>query len=412
MRQLRLGTARRGAGGPHSARVSMMRLAIGALAALFALVAIGVGAAAAQGDFYQPSAAEIPGPPGTIIRKQSMPFAPGYVTAYRVLYRSRGLNGEPIAVSGVVIAPIGAPPPGGRPVVAWAHPTSGVATRCAPSRAIFLFQQIQGLREMAAQGFVVAATDYPGLGGPGVHPYLVGDSEARAVLDIVRAAQAIPEVGASPTFAVWGHSQGGQAALFTGAIAKSYAPELKLAGVAAAAPATDLARLMTADLGSAGGRNLTSMTLWSWQRVFGAPMDRVLEPDAVPVVNRLAQSCIESIYDLVVRSRIARPLETSFLSVANPVQVEPWRSLAAANSARTPPADTPLFLAQGEADQLVEPAVTRDYFARACRAGARVRIVMMPRVGHGLAGRNAAHAAVAWIADRFAGVPAPSDCGS
>ncbi len=380
--------------------------------ALLALTAIGVGAASAQEAFYRPSPGEIAGPPGTIIRKAGMPFAPAYVTAYRVLYRSVGLNGEPIAVSGVVIAPTGAPPPGGRPVVAWAHPTTGVTTRCAPSRAFFLFQQIQGLRDLIGRGYVVAATDYPGLGGPGVHPYLVGESEARAVIDNVRAARAIPEAGAADAFAVWGHSQGGQAALFTGLIAKSYAPELKLVGVAAAAPATELARLMTADLGSSGGRNLTSMTLWSWQRVFGAPIDRVVEPDAIPVVNRLAESCIESIYDLVVRRRIAKPLETSFLSVSNPVAIEPWRGIAAANTPGPLPPDVPLFLAQGEADQLVEPAVTRDYFARSCRAGVKVRYLDMPRAGHAIAARDAANTAVAWIADRFAGAPAPSDCGN
>ncbi len=380
--------------------------------ALLALTAIGVGAASAQEAFYRPSPGEIAGPPGTIIRKAGMPFAPAYVTAYRVLYRSVGLNGEPIAVSGVVIAPTGAPPPGGRPVVAWAHPTTGVTTRCAPSRAFFLFQQIQGLRDLIGRGYVVAATDYPGLGGPGVHPYLVGESEARAVIDNVRAARAIPEAGAADAFAVWGHSQGGQAALFTGLIAKSYAPELKLVGVAAAAPATELARLMTADLGSSGGRNLTSMTLWSWQRVFGAPMDRVVEPDAIPVVNRLAESCIESIYDLVVRRRIAKPLETSFLSVPNPVAIEPWRRIAAANTPGPLPPDVPLFLAQGDADKLVEPAVTRDYFARSCRAGVRAQYFEMPRAGHGLAARNASNAAVAWIADRFAGAPAPSACGN
>ena len=66
---------------------------------------------------------------------------------------------------------------------------------------------------MLDRGYVVAATDYPGLGTPEVHPYLVGTSEARAVLDSVRAARAIPEAAAGARFAVWGRSQGGQAAL-------------------------------------------------------------------------------------------------------------------------------------------------------------------------------------------------------
>src|SRR6202012_5730503 len=101
-----------------------------------------------------------------------------------------------------------------------------------------------------------------------------------------------------------------------------------VAGVAVAAPATELATLMREDLGSAGGKNLTAMTLWSWDRVFGAPMARIVEPQAVPAVDRLAGACIESIGDLFVRRRLERPLEASFLTVGNPADVEPWRSLA------------------------------------------------------------------------------------
>jgi Secretory lipase len=65
----------------------------------------------------------------------------------------------------------------------------------------------------------------------------------------------------SQSGSVWSHSQGGQAALFTGLIAKSYAPELDLLGFAAAAPATDLVTLMNDDIDSVGGKNITAMTL-------------------------------------------------------------------------------------------------------------------------------------------------------
>ena len=393
--------------------LTIWRWGVRALSGVFGVsfgLALSVAVASAQPAFYQPTPEEIDGPSGSIIRQEPMAFAPAYITAVRVLYRSRGLHGEPIAVSGVVIVPHGAPPPGGRPIVAWAHPTSGVATRCAPSLAAFLFEQIQGLRDLADRGYVVAATDYPGLGGPGVHPFLVGESEARATLDIVRAARAIPAAAASSEFAVWGHSQGGQAALYVGLIAKRYAPELHLVGVAAAAPATELATLTGDDLGSVGGDNLTSMTLWSWQRVFNAPMDRVLQPRAVPVVNRLARACIESIYDMLVRRRIGARLREGFLAVKNPLALEPWRSLAAANTPGPLPRDVPLFIAQGTDDQLVRPEVTRDYVARACRAGVKVRFLAMPGVGHGFAAHDSARAAVAWIADRFAGQSPPDNC--
>jgi alpha-beta hydrolase superfamily lysophospholipase len=79
--------------------------------------------------------------------------------------------------------------------------------------AIFLFQQIQGLRSFVRDGYVVAATDYPGLGTSEPHPYLVGTSEARAVIDSVRVAGSLPGAGAGKKFVVWGHSQGGRRAV-------------------------------------------------------------------------------------------------------------------------------------------------------------------------------------------------------
>src|ERR1700761_852935 len=390
-------------------------VSLGRLPALVAFCIIGflvpTQGASAQTPFYQASPADIAGPPGTLISSEPM-FGPAGAEAYRILYRSTGLNGEPIAVSGVVVIPPGPPPPGGRPIVAWAHPTTGVVPHCAPSLALFVYQQMMGLRRMIERGIVVVATDYPGLGTAGPHPYLVGVSEGRAVLDSVRVARTMPGVGDGNRFAVWGHSQGGQASLYTGLLARSYAPELELVGVAAAAPATELVTLMGDDFKTTGGKNLTAMTLWSWSRVFGAPIGRVVMPEAIPTVDRLADECIESIFDIMARQRTEKPLEQHFLSVENIAVVEPWKTLAMRNTPGALPAGIPLFLAQGTDDKLVRPDVTRAYFQRQCKAGSKVRMIWLPNEGHGFAGRDSADDAVAWMAGRFAGEPPPSDCGS
>ena len=381
--------------------------------ALFCVAAFAssIGKANAQTPFYEASAQEVAGPPGTLIRSEPMMFAPAGAQAYRVLYRSSGMHGEPIAVSGVIIVPPGPIPPGGRPIVAWAHPTTGVVPHCAPSLAIFVFQQMAGLRQLIEQGAVVAATDYPGLGTAGPHPYLVGDSEARAVIDSVRAARNLPGVDGGTDFAVWGHSQGGQASLYTGLIASRYAPELHLVGVAAAAPATSLVTLMGDDFKTTGGKNLTAMTLWSWSRVFGAPIDKVVLPEAMPTVDRLAGECIESIFDILARRQTEKPLEQHFLAVSNIATVEPWHTLAAHNTPGPLPATMPLFLAQGTTDTIVAPDVTRAYMQQQCKAGGKVTMMWVPGVGHGLVAADSANAAVTWMMDRFAGQPAPSDCG-
>ena len=316
-----------------------------------------------------------------LIQAQPLPGAPDGATAYRVYYRSTGLHDEPIMVSGMVIVPPGPVPEGGRPVVAWAHPTTGVVPRCAPSLARKRFQMIAGMHLMLARGYVIAATDYPGLGTPETHPYLVGDSEGRAVLDSVRAAREVPGADAGNRFAVWGHSQGGQAALFTGLLAESYAPDLQLVGVAAAAPATELATLLKADLDTSGGRNLTAMTLWSWARVFDAPMDAILDPSAVPVVDRLAGECIESIFDILEGRQTEKPLAQAFLSNNNFAAAEPWRSLLQENTPGPLPRHIPVFIAQGMTDGLVLPRVTRDYVSRLCANGSAVAFDPVPNTG-------------------------------
>jgi pimeloyl-ACP methyl ester carboxylesterase len=380
-----------------------------ALAGCLALAATSAPAAA-QTAFYETPPADLAGAPGSLIRTEPMSGAPDGAKAFRVLYRSVGLKGEPIPVSGVVIVPAGEPPAGGWPVVAWAHPTSGIVAKCAPSLAHFFFEQVQGLRLLLQRGYIVAATDYPGLGAGGPHPYLIGDSEGRAVLDSIRAARAIVGENGSAKAAAWGHSQGGQAVFYAGLLAKKYAPELDLVGVAAAAPATELGNLMRDDIASTGGKNLLAMTLWSWQQVYGAEMAKIVVPEAIPVVDKLADVCLESIIDMPARLEAGKELDKAFLSIQDPTTVDPWKTILAQNTIGTLPPALPVFIAQGTTDTTVDPQVTADYMQKLCVAGSRVAFDPVKGVGHLSIAKDSAVNVVAWIADRFAGAPVPTSC--
>jgi pimeloyl-ACP methyl ester carboxylesterase len=158
---------------------------------------------------------------------------------YRVLYRSTSAAGKPIAVSGDVSLPKGRAPKGGWPVVSWAHGTSGAADVCAPSRTPGLSGPADEFDGWLKAGYAVARTDYEGLGTPGPHPYLIGVSAGRTVIDIVTSAgQLDRRVGRR--WAVVGASQGGHAALFAAALAAKWAPKLTLRGVDALAPASHI----------------------------------------------------------------------------------------------------------------------------------------------------------------------------
>src|SRR5579885_2419035 len=135
-------------GGPRMRHVEICHpLVVKSLIALFlSLCLLAEGAMAANEG------------PGSIIRVWPLegggPSGAGG-TAFRILYRSTGLSGEPIEVSGAIFIPPGAPPPGGRDIIAWAHPTSGVVEACAPSLMPDLAGTIWGLSEMLARGYVV-----------------------------------------------------------------------------------------------------------------------------------------------------------------------------------------------------------------------------------------------------------------
>jgi acetyl esterase/lipase len=380
-----------------------------AVAVFLALGAPGVARAEVTlGDVGQKEIAEAH--PGQILR--IWPQAGGTVgagKAYRILYRSTGLDGGPIAVSGAVFVPEAPAPRGGRAVVAWAHPTTGVVGRCAPTLLPDLSGTIPGLKEMLARGYVVAATDYPGLGTPGMHPYLIGKSEAHAVLDSVRAARELPDAKAGKRFAVWGHSQGGHAALFTGQEAAAYAPELQLVGVAAAAPATYLAELFDADHTTVAGKTLSAMALLSWSKIFDVPLDTILAAKAHASFERVARDCIQSIAEMLKIEQDTKALERHFLT-ANPTKVEPWKSIMARNSPGDRSAGAPVFLAQGTDDDIVRPAITKRFADHLCRKGTSVHMVLIEGASHSFAGMDSADTAVKWMGERFQGRPPPSDC--
>jgi acetyl esterase/lipase len=367
------------------------------------------GAPRKPDTFYSPPRPIPAGRPGDVLRAEPVLDGPDGARSWRILYRSTGMKGEPQAVSALLVVPDAPAPAAGRNVVAWAHPTTGVVPDCAPSLQPNWRKTIPGLAEMVKAGMVVVATDYPGLGTPGVHPYLIGASEARAVVDSVRAARNVKEAAAGKRFAVWGHSQGGHAALFTGQLAGTLAPELELVGVAAVAPATDLARLLALDLGTKLGNVLAAEALWSWSRVYGASLSGVLVPDAIPVVEKVAADCIRTGSEGVAAFYDALPLRDGFLSV-NIMGTEPWATIMRENSAGAAPVGAPVFIAQGTIDDVVNQRVTAEWAGKVCTQGTPVRFLSVPDEGHIRIAFRSAKEAVAWMVDRFEGKPAPDEC--
>jgi pimeloyl-ACP methyl ester carboxylesterase len=357
------------------------------------------------------------GAPGDIVRVEGLPGAPDGARAWRVLYHSTDVFGHDILVSGVVLAPTSPGPAGGRTIVSWGHPTTGAAQHCAPSlnvdppslEGVIDPFGIEGLDQLLAAGYVVAATDYPGMGAPGPDAYLIGTSEGNSVLDAARAARQIPQAGASDKLLLWGHSQGGHAALFAAQDSPTYAPDLTLLGVAVAAPATQLGSLLKADIGDVSGVSIGSYAFTAYASVYGpstpgATLSSILTPAGVAATPAMNELCLLTQNNQL--HTLAAPLVGGYLA-ADPTTTEPWASLLAANTPGATALTVPLYVAQGDVDTLVRPQDTAEFAQHECALGTDVTYVSVANTGHGLVAFRALSTLLPWFAHLSAGTPLP-----
>jgi len=387
------------------------------LAALVAVAGVAVGIALyatrapEPGPFYEAPAGTDDAAPGTLLRDE--PFTAGIpegATAWRILYSTTGMDGRPVAASGLVIAGAAAREAAGpRPVLAWGHGTIGVARGCAvsllPDPSVALAKPMDRILD---QGWVVVAPDYVGLGGPGAHPYLAGEVTGRSVIDGVRAARALDTgMELDSRYAMWGESQGGHAALWTGEVAaEGYAPELTLLGVGAAAPASDLGPLMSAALPTPPGRLLAALAVVSWTTVYPElDLDATVARRARSPIRAIGRRCLApSLFGVAAH---ALRLPRTILTVD--IATDPAWTRRLTENTPTGPIGVPVLLAQGADDPLVAPAVQARYVAARCAAGEDIDLRTYRR-GHLDIMESAGPDLISWTRRLFAGAPVPRGC--
>jgi hypothetical protein len=126
----------------------------------------------------------------------------------RFVYSTVDQHGEIAASTAAVFLPTGPTPEGGWPVLAWAHGTVGLGNDCTPSALPRGDRDAAYLNHWLDQGYAIVASDYVGMGTPGLMSYLNGSVSAANVIDSVAAAGSLGSVGASlsSSWAVIGQS--------------------------------------------------------------------------------------------------------------------------------------------------------------------------------------------------------------
>lgn len=333
-----------------------MRLSTVGCALLLAVLGVPAGSAATSS-----------GPPGTVIGTAPLAdpkwakLKPEAAAAQHVTYWStQRVAGRPrtVQVTGTLFRPAGTPPPGGWPVVAWAHGTVGIGDGCAPSATAHSDRDAAYLKHWLAQGYAVAATDYAGLGTPGVHPYLDGSTAAYNIVDMVRAAQDV-EPSMADKWVVIGQSQGGHAALFTADLAAEYAPESDFRGGVATGPPSSLEHVVSLanpllpDIRQPG---LTAFLAYILTGLATArpdvDVDSYLSDSGREIAAAAQELCyadmVERVRGVSIGSLLRKPLtDPLFHSAISSVIKPPVRGY-----------DRPCFIGQGTLDTVVWPPLT------------------------------------------------------
>lgn len=366
-------------------------------------------------DAFYDAPHPVPATPGELLRWDAYDGdVPAGMTGYRLLYVTTDGFGTPVPASAVLALPDGVTQ---APLITWAHGTVGVTRACAPSLGSDAVSAttLPASDALARNGWAVVATDYPGMGAEGAFPYLIGEGQGRAVLDAARAARQLPHASLGDQTLVWGHSQGGHAALWAGQLADSYAPELGVVGTAALSPASDplaLAEGVLANPGNPGASLAVSFVVDAYTRYYPElGFDDVVAPSARTIVREAARRCTHQAGTLVtILAGLAigkdQPIVDS-AALAGPFGTRLQENVPAG------PWPEPLLVAHGDADSVVPYQLTENLLSRLCLAGQPVELERLPGGDHlsVLAdGSDLSAALETWTRARFAGEAAGSYC--
>jgi len=322
------------------------------------------------------------------------PELTGLATGKRIQYVSTDVNGALITATALVMTPKTGKQ---NRVAAWAHGTTGLADKCAPStsQSVFWPEARDAVAALLGKGFTVAAPDYPGLGTAQSHPYLVGVSEARATIDAVKAARNL-DSALSTQYVLDGHSQGGAAAIFANQIATGYDGNLVLKGSASIAPVSAIPLLAQLIPGTPIQGYLV-MGLYGLNAV-----DPTFNPNSVLASQAkskqpvLTSGCLNEILasyesltasQLLVGGALPDAVVTKLTSYDEPGQTT---------------TTAPVLLVQGDADTTIPVELTRDMlFPLLAGYAPPVTYTEVPGGTHDSAVTSSAGDVATWLAARF-----------
>lgn len=365
-------------------------------------------------SFYRWSGA-LPREAGVVLAEEPLPAefsVPTAGKAVRILYTARDGIGDRaiVPVSAAIFLPHGPPPKGGWPVMAWAHGTTGVADICAPSARPRGERDSRYIARWLDAGFAVVASDYQGLGTPGIHPYSNYRASSYSVLDSARAIVGDPRYDAANGVVLVGQSQGAGVVVAAAGYAPSYAPDLKVRAVVA----TGAPNLSRAAIESGLASSATDVMVTGAYAMIGYELTRThtdLDTDAVfteqgrEIEAMVGSACLPDL----MKAAAARDLDPSKAFRAGMLK-RLWDTDVDLRSFPTLDLTPPVFFGIGAEDTAALPMTTLTLVNELCGRGNVVEAHIYKDKDHSGVVNAAASDAIAFAKAAIEGGPIAATC--
>ena len=401
--------------------------------------------------FYQGLAAiSAEQPLGTVVAKEAVATQIPGAEAWRIAYVSSDAMERKTLSSALVIAPTAAMPASGRPIVTWAHGTTGIAQNCGPSQ---VFDPAQDLNEynliggtswtdfgipaatqFIQDGYVLVATDYQGLGAGGTHQYANAATNARDLINAARAVGSMGLSGSNRKVVANGWSQGGGAVIAAASLKDYIAAKgtafdgVDFVGFVALAPQdvevlipagadsdAAAAEKMIAGLAQTFSDNVFNfahyaMAMWAMPAAYPELQltDIFTEDGAKTLTEIFSKKCMHAGAD-TLSFNFGGTYKTLLKPQASNAQA--WvKRLRDASVSKEPPI-APVVIYYGNKDVTNPPIMGQLYQTQKCAIGGNVTRVQLPGdQNHFTTPPVSQPLYVPWVADRFAGKPLANGC--
>jgi pimeloyl-ACP methyl ester carboxylesterase len=386
---------------------------------------------------------------GQVIKQEKIATSVNGAQAWRIAYISSDISGRKTISTGLVVAPVGPAPTGGRPVMSWAHGTTGAAQNCGPSQVLdpavplneyFLVggnswtdYGIPAIEEFIKEGYVIVATDYQGLGGGGRHQYSVSATNGMDALNAARAAVSMKETGANKKTVIYGWSQGGGATIALAGMPDyikqtgTAADNLDILGFVALAPqdisifapagkvdqsSADqyLQRFQTMFLDNVFNFTHATMYYWGTQAAFpNLKLSDVFTDEGVKVANAIySNKCMHAASDTFNFN-----YGSSYASLLKktPSNTVAWTQAMIKGGVPEVKPVAPVQIYFGSKDTAVPPMMHKLYQDQVCKLGGNVGRMQLPgEQSHFTTPGSSKPFYLAWVKDRIAGKALPNAC--